>query len=72
MAIIAEFSLDIDDPAIVGTRHNLLWIEKLNKGLLFDTRKLVPASHSRPPATYNLVADASMSQGSRDASTKGE
>ena len=64
LGLVAELSMDIDEPTKVGTRHNSLWIEKLDKGLLFDTRKYIPADQQKGTGVaYEVMADATKQKG---------
>jgi len=64
IGLVAELCMDIDEATKVGTRHNYLWIEKLNKGLLFDSRKYIPASLQKGTGVaYEVMADATKQKG---------
>ena len=64
LAIIWEFAWGLTDARVPGSAHNLTWIEKLDKGLLFDSRKYIPASQQKGTAVgYEVAADATSQKG---------
>jgi len=72
LAIIWEFCWGLSDARVPGSAENLKWIEKLDKGMLFDSRKhIIPASQQKGNAvTYDVVADAPRQQRVRDQASK--
>jgi hypothetical protein len=59
LAVIWEVFLGLDDPRVLGSIDNQRWIEKLDKGLLFDSRKHIAVDHEKPTvAAYEILADA--------------
>lgn len=67
LAGIMESCLNLGDARVPGSAANLKWIEKLDKGLLFDSRKHIPASQQKGTLveTFDVAADAASQKGQR-------
>ena len=64
LAVIWEVLFGLDDPRVVGSVDNQKWIEKLDKGILFDSRKHIAASQQKGTAVaYDVMADATSQKG---------